>query len=121
MTAQTKKFGDVLGRQMAYVDVGSCDPIVFLHGNPTSSYLWRKIIPHCTGFGRCLAPDLIGMGDSDKLLASGPSGWGIYSGDRALPAKAGREDRDSPSLYPLTDHDPHSPDGAVTCCAFVAI
>ena len=56
----------VLDSEMAYVDVGEGDPIVFLHGNPTSSYLWRNIIPHCEGLGRCLAPDLIGMGDSGE-------------------------------------------------------
>ena len=56
----------VLDSEMAYVDVGSGDPVVFLHGNPTSSYLWRNIIPHVTGSGRCLAPDLIGMGQSGK-------------------------------------------------------
>ena len=52
---------------MAYVDVGEGDPIVFLHGNPTSSYLWRNVIPHVQHLGRCIAPDLIGMGESDKL------------------------------------------------------
>ena len=57
----------VKGRSMAYVEVGEGDPIVLLHGNPTSSYLWRNIIPHLAGLGRCIAPDLIGMGDSDKL------------------------------------------------------
>ncbi len=62
----------VLGRQMALVETGRGDPIVFLHGNPTSSYLWRNVIPHCAELGRCLAPDLIGMGDSDKLEPSGP-------------------------------------------------
>ena len=51
---------------MAYVDVGQGDPIVFLHGNPTSSYLWRNIIPHLGAAARCLAPDLTGMGDSGK-------------------------------------------------------
>src|ERR1700680_4868873 len=51
---------------MSYVPVGGGDPIVFLHGNPTSSYLWRNIIPHVAGVARCLAPDLIGMGDSGK-------------------------------------------------------
>ena len=57
---------------MAYVDEGPADgdPIIFLHGNPTSSYLWRNIIPHCTGIARCLAPDLIGMG----MSGSSPSG-----------------------------------------------
>ncbi len=57
---------NVAGVEMAYVDVGSGDPIVFLHGNPTSSYLWRNIIPHLAGLGRCLAPDLVGMGDSGR-------------------------------------------------------
>lgn len=56
----------VAGVEMAYVDAGEGDPIVFLHGNPTSSYLWRNIIPHLEGLGRCLAPDLVGMGDSGK-------------------------------------------------------
>ena len=55
----------VHGSRMHYVDVGEGDPILFLHGNPTSSYLWRNIIPHLSGQGRCIAPDLIGMGKSD--------------------------------------------------------
>ena len=55
-----------LDSEMAYVEAGAGDPIVFLHGNPTSSYLWRNIIPHVEGLGRCLAPDLIGMGLSGK-------------------------------------------------------
>ena len=58
---------EVLGSEMAYMDVGEGDPIVFLHGNPTSSYLWRNVIPHAVDLGRCVAPDLIGMGDSDKV------------------------------------------------------
>ena len=62
----TRKRVAVLDSEMAYVDTGTGDPIVFLHGNPTSSYLWRNVIPHCEGLGRCLAPDLIGMGDSGK-------------------------------------------------------
>ncbi|HKA86900.1 MAG TPA: haloalkane dehalogenase [Haliangiales bacterium] len=57
---------EVLGARMAYIDEGQGDPIVFLHGNPTSSYLWRNVIPHVRGLGRCIAPDLIGMGRSDK-------------------------------------------------------
>ena len=56
----------VLDSEMAYVDVGDGDPIVLLHGNPTSSYLWRNVIPHLRESGRCLAPDLIGMGRSGK-------------------------------------------------------
>jgi haloalkane dehalogenase len=57
---------EVLDSEIAYVDVGEGDPIVFLHGNPTSSYLWRNVIPHVGDLGRCLAPDLIGMGQSGK-------------------------------------------------------
>ncbi len=67
-----KKKIQVKGRTMAYVEAGEGDPIVFLHGNPTSSYLWRNVMPHLEGRGRCIAPDLIGMGDSDKLEPSGP-------------------------------------------------
>ena len=62
--------------EMAYVEAGEGDPIVFLHGNPTSSYLWRNVVPHLQHLGRCLAPDLIGMGRSDKLPDAGP---GTYS------------------------------------------
>lgn len=61
-----KQYTGVLGKTMAHVEAGEGDPIVLLHGNPTSSYLWRNIIPHLSPFGRCIAPDLIGMGDSDK-------------------------------------------------------
>ncbi len=67
-----KQRAQVNGRSMAYVETGSGNPIVFQHGNPTSSYLWRNIIPHVAGLGRCIAPDLIGMGDSEKLPDSGP-------------------------------------------------
>ena len=74
MTWTEKKFADVNGHRMAYVETGQLDgdPILFLHGNPTSSYLWRNIMPYMTDLGRCIAPDLIGMGDSDKLPDSGP-------------------------------------------------
>ncbi|MDP6978560.1 MAG: haloalkane dehalogenase [Myxococcota bacterium] len=68
----TKKKLEINGKQMAVIDEGEGDPIVFLHGNPTSSYLWRNIMPHCEGLGRLIAPDLIGMGDSEKLDDSGP-------------------------------------------------
>ena len=67
-----KKFVDVLGHRMAYVEIGEGAPIVFQHGNPTSSYLWRNIMPYLAGQGRCIALDLIGMGSSDKLSPSGP-------------------------------------------------
>ena len=56
----------VLDSEISFVDTGLGDPIVFLHGNPTSSYLWRNIIPHVSGLGRCLAPDLVGMGSSAR-------------------------------------------------------
>jgi haloalkane dehalogenase len=62
-----KKFATVMGRRMATIDEGAGDAIVFQHGNPTSSYLWRNVMPHCEGLGRLIACDLIGMGDSDKL------------------------------------------------------
>src|SRR4029453_1669005 len=94
----------VLDAEMAFVDVGPGNPIVFLHGNPTSSYLWRNVIPHVEGLGRCLAPDLVGMGDSGKspgrtyrfidharyltpgsrLWASGGSSWSCTTGARPL-------------------------------------
>ena len=66
------RFAEVRGLRMAYREVGSGPPIVFLHGNPTSSYLWRNVLDPLARHGRCLAPDLIGMGDSDPLPDSGP-------------------------------------------------
>lgn len=74
--SKRKKHADVDGIRMAYYEVGHGDPIVFLHGNPTSSYLWRKVIPHVQHLGRCIAPDLVGMGDSHKLPNSGR---GVYT------------------------------------------
>ena len=73
-----KKAIEVENKSMAYVDEGSGDPIVFLHGNPTSSYLWRNVMPHLLGRGRLIAPDLIGMGDSDKLDNSGPGSYRFF-------------------------------------------
>jgi haloalkane dehalogenase len=70
-----KRCVTVEGLRMAYVEEGAGDPIVFLHGNPSSSYEWRNVIPHLTSLGRCVAPDLIGMGDSDKLPHSGPGSY----------------------------------------------
>jgi haloalkane dehalogenase len=67
-----KKFLEIRGSRMAYIDEGEGDAIVFQHGNPTSSYLWRNVMPHCEGLGRLVACDMIGMGDSDKLSPSGP-------------------------------------------------
>ena len=69
--ALPKKTIKILDKKMAYAEIGAKigegDPIIFLHGNPTSSYLWRNVMPHLKDQGRCLAPDLIGMGDSEKL------------------------------------------------------
>ena len=62
-----KKYIEILGKKMAYIDHGEGDSIVFLHGNPASSFLWRNITPHLEGMGRIIVPDLIGMGDSEKL------------------------------------------------------
>ena len=71
----TKKYACIRNVRMAYIDEGQGDPIVFLHGNPTSSYLWRNIFPFVKNSGRIIAPDLIGMGDSDKLIDSGPESY----------------------------------------------
>ena len=82
----TKKKTHVMGYNMSYVDEGSGDPVVLLHGNPTSSYLWRNIIPHLSTLGRCVAPDLIGMGDSDKLKNSGPDSYSFVEHRKYLDA-----------------------------------
>jgi haloalkane dehalogenase len=78
---QTKSFLEVLGRRMAYVERGEGAPIVLLHGNPTSSYPWRSVIPQLAGRGRCIAPDLIGMGDSEKLPSGDDSRY-TFAGHR---------------------------------------
>ncbi|MDE0675131.1 MAG: haloalkane dehalogenase [bacterium] len=83
-SATAKEYVDVLGKHIAYTEEGDGDPIVFLHGNPTSSYLWRKVIPPAAGQGRCLAPDLIGMGDSEKLDNSGPGSYRFVEHRRYL-------------------------------------
>jgi haloalkane dehalogenase len=70
--ALTKKTVDVLDGSMAYHERGEGAPVLLLHGNPTSSYLWRDVIPELEGLGRLIAPDLIGMGDSAKLPNPGP-------------------------------------------------
>ncbi|MEZ5341398.1 MAG: alpha/beta fold hydrolase [Acidimicrobiales bacterium] len=74
----SKQYATVHGKQMAYHDVGSSETgesVVLLHGNPTSSYLWRNIVPHLSGLARCIVPDLIGQGDSDKLDNPGPDSY----------------------------------------------
>ena len=79
-----KKRQRILDSEMAYVEVGEGDPIVLLHGNPTSSYLWRNVLPHLQPRGRCIAPDLIGMGDSNKLPDSGPGSYRFVEHRRYL-------------------------------------
>src|SRR5206468_4797709 len=78
-----KKFLEINGRRMAYIDEGEGAPIVFAHGNPTSSYLWRNVMPACRGLGRLIACDMIGMGDSDKLPDSGPDRY-TYAEQRSF-------------------------------------
>ena len=73
-----KKSIEVLGRNMTYVERGEGSPIIFQHGNPTSSYLWRNIIPYLEDQGRCIAIDLIGMGDSDKLDDEGENTYSYH-------------------------------------------
>lgn len=72
-----KKFETVLGKKMAYIEHGNGEPIVFLHGNPTSIYLWRNIIPHLEGKGRLIAIDMIGMGDSEKIDDSNADSYSL--------------------------------------------
>jgi len=72
-----KQFCEVLGKKMAYSELGSGPPVVFLHGNPASSYIWRNIMPHAAPQARCIAPDLIGMGDSEKLEGTNPDRYGL--------------------------------------------
>jgi haloalkane dehalogenase len=79
----TKKFIEINGRRMAYIDEGEGAAIVFQHGNPTSSYLWRNVMPACRGLGRLIACDMIGMGDSDKLPNSGPDRY-TYAEQRSF-------------------------------------
>ena len=83
MTFSTKPYADkktmvINNKTMSYIDEGEGDAIVFQHGNPTSSYLWRNIMPHLEGQGRLIACDLIGMGDSEKLTNSGPDSYKYF-------------------------------------------
>ena len=99
-----KSFKTINGKSIAFVDVGEGDPIVLLHGNPTSSYLWRNVMPHLEGMGRVIAPDLIGQGDSDKLPAS--DGPDRYSFQVAYGYLAGLlEELDANQNVTLVIHD----------------
>ncbi|MBO9420236.1 haloalkane dehalogenase [Labrenzia sp. R4_2] len=82
--AAAKKKISIEGHDMTYVERGQGRPIVFLHGNPTSSFLWRDVIPECEHLGRCIAPDLIGMGDSAKLPNPGPDTYTFQTHRRFL-------------------------------------
>lgn len=99
-----KKFATVHGKKIAYIEEGSGDPIVLLHGNPTSSFLWRNVVPELIGSGRVIAPDLIGQGDSEKLPpADGP---GRYSLEVAYDYVAGLLDViDANNNVTLVIHD----------------
>ena len=77
---------------MTYVEVGPGDPIVFLYGNLCSSYTWRNIIPHGQGLGRCIVPDLIDMGDAEKLPESGPGSYSFFEHHRYLDTLLGTLD-----------------------------
>lgn len=73
-----KKFASVNGKQIAYVEKGHGDPIVLLHGNPTSSFMWRNVVPELVDSGRVIVPDLIGQGDSEKLpVSDGPDRYSL--------------------------------------------
>ncbi len=84
--AARKQYTDLLGLKMAHVEQGGGDPVLFLHGNPTSSFLWRDVMAAADGAGRLLAPDLIGCGDSSKLPDSGPDRYTIAEHARYLDA-----------------------------------
>ena len=83
MSFSTKPYADkkkitINNKTMSYIDEGEGDAIIFQHGNPTSSYLWRNVMPHLEGKGRLIACDLIGMGDSEKLTNSGPDSYNYF-------------------------------------------
>ncbi len=80
----TKSHATVEGKKMAYHESGAGPAVVFLHGNPTSSYLWRNVVPHLAGRARCVVPDLIGHGDSDKLDDTGPGSYRFVEHRRYL-------------------------------------
>ena len=97
------RYAWVLGLRMAYREVGAGDAVVFLHGNPTSSYLWRDVLGRVAHRGRCLAPDLVGMGASDKLPGSGPDSYRFVEHRRHLDALLDRIGVHDPVV--LVGHD----------------
>ena len=99
-----KHFKVVNGKRLAYIEEGHGDPIVLLHGNPTSSYLWRNVIPELTASGRVIAPDLIGQGDSEKLSVS--EGPGRYTFEDAYEYLVGLlSELDAEQNVVLVGHD----------------
>lgn len=98
-----KQFTTVKGHRLAHVEMGRADPIVLLHGNPTSSYLWRDVMPPLASLGRVIAPDLIGHGDSDKLPASdGPGRYTLEGNYELLAAQLAPWARTSASRWCCT-------------------
>jgi len=98
-----KRRVEIDGVSMAYVEEGSGDPIVLLHGNPTSSYLWRNVIPHLAPLGRCVAPDLLGMGDSGRLPDSGPGRYRFVDHRRHLDGLLGALGVDRAATFVVHD------------------
>ncbi len=98
-----KQFATVNGHRMAYVEMGQGPTMLFLHGNPTSSYLWRNIMTPLSDGYRCIAPDLIGMGDSDKLPDSGPERYTFAEHYRYLAALIDQLVPDGPVILVIHD------------------
>ena len=101
--AQPKKYLTVNGVKMAYVERGSGDPMLFLHGNPTSSYAWRNILAPLSKRYHCVAPDMVGMGDSDKLTSGGPERYSFFEQQRYMDAFVSALELDRPVI--LVVHD----------------
>jgi haloalkane dehalogenase len=98
-----KQYKEILGRRMAYVESGGGPPVVFLHGNPTSSFLWRNVIAEVESVARCVAPDLIGMGDSEKLPESGPESYRLAEHQRYVDAFLEAMGFDAPLVLVIHD------------------
>lgn len=102
-TPLTKSGVTAAGKRMAYHERGEGETVVFLHGNPTSSYLWRNVIPHVAPLARCVAPDLIGMGDSDRLDDTGPGSYRFVDHRRHLDAFLDEVCPDGPITFVVHD------------------
>lgn len=102
-TELSKQYTQVLGKRMAWAELGEGAPLVFLHGNPTSSYLWRNIMRPLADTGRCIAPDLIGMGDSEKLDNPAPDSYRFVEHREYLDALLEELIGDSPAVFVVHD------------------